>query len=147
MNIEETCDYCSQMKCVSKSFPFNETALVFKVLDKMFALINLNDEKSINLKCDPEKAIQLREHFLSVVPGYHMNKKHWNTIYLDGTITPKKIQDWIDHSYELVVAGMTKKQQRFGSISLLSIVFLAYSLYCITSPLPPNFLIVRIENK
>ncbi len=111
MNIEEFRDYCLSKKGVTDSFPFDDTTLVMKVLDKMFALSNLEGPLSINLKCDPEKAIELRELYPSVKPGYHMSKIHWNTIKMDGSIDLKTIQSWIDDSYNLVVAKMTKKKQ------------------------------------
>jgi len=111
MNIEDLQEYCLAMQKTSASFPFDENTLVFKVLDKMFALLNLDAEPSINLKCDPEKALELREEFPDVQPGYHMNKKHWNTILLNRSIPPKLIQNWIDDSYTLVVSKMTKKQR------------------------------------
>jgi predicted DNA-binding protein (MmcQ/YjbR family) len=83
-----------------------------KVLDKMFALGNLDGPLSINLKCNPEKAIELRELYPAVKPGYHMSKKHWNTVEMDGTIDIKTIQTWIDDSYNLVVEKMTKAKQK-----------------------------------
>jgi predicted DNA-binding protein (MmcQ/YjbR family) len=89
MNIEEFRDYCLTKKGVSEDFPFDETTLVMKVLDKMFALGNLDGPLSINLKCNPEKAIELRELYPAVKPGYHMSKKHWNTVEMDGTIDIK----------------------------------------------------------
>ncbi|MBN1252961.1 MAG: MmcQ/YjbR family DNA-binding protein [Bacteroidales bacterium] len=111
MNIEQIREYCLSKKMVTESFPFDEETLVFKVLDKMFALINLQGELSINLKCNPEKAIELRAEYESVKPGYHMSKIHWNTIEIDGPIDIKKIYEWIDDSYNLVVSKMTKKQK------------------------------------
>ncbi len=77
----------------------------------MFCLTDLDNPNSINLKCDPELAAELRERYIEVTPGYHMNKKHWNTIALDGTISDKMILSWIDNSYELVVGGLTKKEK------------------------------------
>lgn len=109
MNIEELRNYCLSRKGVSESFPFDEVTLVFKVMNKMFALTSLNKDLSINLKCDPEKAIALREKYETVQPGYHMNKKHWNTIYIDGSISQELIEEWIDHSYDLIVSSLTKK--------------------------------------
>jgi len=102
MNIESLRDYCLGKKNVTESFPFGEDTLVFKVDGKIFALANLDGDLSINLKCDPALAIDLRERYSSVIPGYHMNKKHWNTINLNGTIPEKEILGWIDHSYTLV---------------------------------------------
>lgn len=77
----------------------------------MFCLLNLDHPNSINLKCDPETAAELREKYKEVTPGYHMNKKHWNTVAIDGTLTDKVILSWIDHSYELVVEGLPKKER------------------------------------
>jgi len=109
LNIEEYRNYCLRKKGVTEEFPFDENVLVFKVMGKIFALTNLNEFETINLKCDPEEAVQLRERFDAVQPGYHMNKKHWNTILLDGSVPDKYIFQWIDHSYEMVVEGLTKK--------------------------------------
>lgn len=111
MNIEELRNYCISKKGVTEEFPFDETTLVFKVMGKMFALTDLEGDLSINLKCDPEKAIELRERHLCVLPGYHMNKKHWNTILIDGSVSNQLIQEWIDHSYDLVVTKLSKKQK------------------------------------
>ncbi len=109
MNVEEIRLYCLKKKRVTESFPFDDTTLVFKVLNKMFALVNLKDNHSINLKCDPDKAIELREHFTSVLPGYHMNKKLWNTVMLDDSIPDKLIKEWIDDSYALIVDKLPGK--------------------------------------
>ena len=111
MNIEELRTCCIAKKGVTEEFPFGETTLVFKVMGKMFALTNLDGDLSINLKCDPEKAIELREQFPCVLPGYHMNKKYWNTVLVDGSIPNQLLQEWIDHSYTLVTEKLTKKQQ------------------------------------
>jgi predicted DNA-binding protein (MmcQ/YjbR family) len=102
MNIESLREYCISKKGADESFPFGEDTLVFKVTGKIFALVNIDGDLSINLKCDPAFAIELRERYSSVTPGYHMNKKHWNTILLDGSVPNKEIQTWIDHSYELI---------------------------------------------
>ena len=111
MNIEELREYCLSKKATSESFPFDEDTLVFKVAGKMFCLTSLSEATSINLKCDPEKAIMLREEFSCVTPGYHMNKKMWNTVLMDGSVSRKKICEWIDHSYDEVVKKMTKKER------------------------------------
>jgi predicted DNA-binding protein (MmcQ/YjbR family) len=100
--------YCLQKKGVSETFPFDESTLVYKVMGKMFALTNVDTFESINLKCDPEIALQLRELYEGVSPGYHMNKKHWNTIKIDGRIPDPLIYQWIDHSYNLVVDKLPK---------------------------------------
>ncbi len=109
MNIEELRDYCLSKAAVTECFPFDEVTLVFKVMGKMFALVNLDGDLSINLKCDPEKALELREHYSSVVAGFHMNKTHWNTVYIDGSIENKLLYQWIDDSYNLIVSSLPKK--------------------------------------
>lgn len=109
MNVEEFRDYCLSKKGVTEEFPFDNQTLVFKVMGKMFSLGNIENFQTMNLKCDPEKAIELREMYQGVIPGYHMNKKHWNTVdaYAD---VPEEIQlHLIDHSYDLVVSSLTKK--------------------------------------
>jgi len=111
MNIEELREYCLTKRGVTESFPFDETTLVFKVSGKMFLLTDLEDDFSISVKCDPELAIEIRERYPSVVPGYHMNKASWNTIFIDGSIADDQLCEWIDHSYEEVVKKMTKKQK------------------------------------
>ncbi len=103
MNIETLREYCISKKNVTESFPFGDDTLVFKAAGRIFVLANLDGDLSINLKCDPALAIELRERYSSVIPGYHMNKKHWNTVILDGTVPDKEIFSWIDHSYELVM--------------------------------------------
>lgn len=102
MNIEELRSYCLSKPGVTEGFPFGEDTLVFKVKGKIFVLANLDGDLSINLKCDPAFALELRERFSSVIPGYHMNKKHWNTVFIDGTIPDKEILTWIGLSYDLV---------------------------------------------
>ncbi len=109
MNIEEIRGYCLSKKGTTESFPFDEDTLVFKVMGKMFCLTSLSEGNSINLKCDPEKAIELREQYPCVQPGFHMHKKMWNTVFIDGSVSKKLLKEWIDHSYDLVVAGLTKK--------------------------------------
>jgi predicted DNA-binding protein (MmcQ/YjbR family) len=111
MNIEEFREYCLSKTATTESFPFDENTLVFKVAGKMFALTDLLDTFSINLKCLPERCIELREHYDSVKPGYHMNKKHWNTILVDGSISDEMLREWIDLSYDLVVLSLTKSQR------------------------------------
>lgn len=109
MNIETVRSYCLSKKGIAESFPFNETTLVIKVMNKIFALINLDSKLTISLKCDPEKAITLREEYSFVIPGYHLNKQHWNTIYIDDSISDLLIKQWIDHSYDLIVKSLPKK--------------------------------------
>jgi predicted DNA-binding protein (MmcQ/YjbR family) len=112
MNIETLREYCLSKKGVSEGFPFDDKTLVFKVLSKMFLLTNLEGGFSINVKCDPEKAIELREMYPSVIPGYHMNKKHWNTVFIDGTLTDLLIMSFIDHSYNLIRLSLSKNLQK-----------------------------------
>ncbi len=109
MNIEELRLYCIAKKAVTESFPFDEDTLVFKVMGKMFALASISEPDSVNLKCDPEYAIELRERHTSVRSGYHMNNKHWNTVLFKDDATDKLIYQLIDHSYEMVIKGFTKK--------------------------------------
>lgn len=109
MNVEEVRDYCIAKRGVTESLPFDDTTLVFKVMGKMFALINLKADHFINLKCNPELAIRLREEYAAVLPGYHMNKKHWNTVMLNETIRSSEICKWIDNSYDLIVNSLTRK--------------------------------------
>lgn len=111
MNIEEFYAYCLQKKGVSEHFPFDEQTLVFKVGTKIFALTDVNSFRSINLKCNPEKAIELREEYAAVQPGYHMNKKHWNTIILFSDLDDQLIKELIDHSYNLVLNSLPKKMR------------------------------------
>lgn len=111
MNIEEYRDYCLAKKAVTESFPFNETVLVFKVAGKMFALTDINPPFKINLKCDPERALELRETYSCVQPGYHMNKKLWNTVEVDGTLSDDFLQELIDHSYDLIIESLPKSKR------------------------------------
>lgn len=112
MNVESIREYCISKKGVSESFPFDEVTLVFKVMNKMFGLLSLDGELRINLKCEPEKAIELREHYDFVLPGYHMNKQHWNTIVIGDFLSDDLIKEWIDDSYNLIVKSLTKKLQK-----------------------------------
>ena len=113
MNIEEFRDYCLSKKAVTEGFPFDETTLVFKVMGKMFALTDVEGEFKLNLKCDPEKAISLREKYPDhLLPGYHMNKKHWNTVVVDGSIPDKLLYEWIDESYDLIVLSLPKTKRQ-----------------------------------
>lgn len=111
MNLEVFRAYCLSKKGVTEELPFGEDTLVFKVMGKMFALTSISAFSSINLKTDPEKGAELRERYDAVRPGYHMNKKHWNTIVMDGSIPDREIREWTDDSYQLVVAGLTKTQK------------------------------------
>lgn len=118
MNVEEFRTYCLAKKCVTESFPFDEETLVFKVANKMFALLSLEKiPPSANLKCDPEHAIELRDCFPEIIPGYHMNKKHWNTVEIDSGLQNDFVRKLIDHSYDLIVQSLPKKvQKEFGFI-------------------------------
>lgn len=109
MNIEEYRDYCLAKPGVTEGFPFNETTLVFKVMGKMFALTDIELFESINLKCNPEKAIELREQYEGINPGYHMSKKHWNTVIVESDVPQNLLISLIDDSYNLVVDSLTKK--------------------------------------
>lgn len=102
MDIESLREYCLNLPEVTEGFPFDETTLVFKVNGKMFLLTDLEGQLTMNVKCEPEKAVELREQYNCVLPGYHMNKKHWNTVIIDGSISDKILMQWIDDSYNLV---------------------------------------------
>ena len=112
MNIEILRNYCLNKKGVTESFPFDKTTLVFKVLDKMFVLTDLEGTLTVNLKCDPDNAIDLREKYEQITSAFHMNKKHWNSIKIDGSISDRQIKEWIDDSYNLVTVKMTKKDKQ-----------------------------------
>jgi len=112
MDIENVRVYCLSKPGTSESLPFDDTTLVFKVMNKMYCLLNMEPPFSINLKCEPGKAIELREQFEDVQPGYHMNKKHWNSVEVDGSVPENLLKQWIDESYNIVVSGLTKKLQK-----------------------------------
>lgn len=109
MNLEAYRTYCLSKKGVTEEFPFDENTLVFKVMGKMFTATDIEEFTSINLKCDPEVGAELREEYPSVQPGFHMNKKHWITVLMDGSIPDKLLRKWIDASYDLVVASLSKR--------------------------------------
>jgi len=112
MQADETRDYFLSKNATSEETPFGPGVLVYKVGGKMFATLGLEDEIGrTNLKCDPERSIELRADHDAILPGYHMNKKHWNTLVLDGSLKPALVRELIDHSYDLVVASLTKKQR------------------------------------
>ena len=112
MNLEEIRDYCLARPGVTEGLPFGETALVFKVSGKMFALLDLSEEsRGISLKCDPELAIELREQHSEVTPAYHFNKQHWNGVNLQGGISDSLLKEWIDHSYKLVIDSLPKSKR------------------------------------
>jgi predicted DNA-binding protein (MmcQ/YjbR family) len=108
MNIEYIREYCLLKPGTTESFPFDEDTLVFKVADKIFALASLDGNLSVNLKCDPERATDLRERFDFVRPGYHMNKRHWITVHIEEKTNKNLVMEWIDQSYELVLSGLSK---------------------------------------
>lgn len=116
MDIDELRTYCLSKKAVKECFPFDEETLVFKVGEKMFCLTNLNLPFTMNLKCDPEKAVELREEYDEILPGYHMSKVHWNTVSLEGSLTDQFLKELIDHSYDLVIEKMSKKDRKFYNI-------------------------------
>jgi predicted DNA-binding protein (MmcQ/YjbR family) len=109
MTFDSFRNFCLSFRGVTEETPFDERTLVYKVMGKMFALTDLHNFDAINLKCDPEKALELREQYESVKAGYHMNKKHWNTIALGGDASDGDLYEWIRHSYELVYAALPKK--------------------------------------
>lgn len=111
MNLESFRNYCLAKKGVTEEFPFGEETLVFKVMGKIFTITDVDQFMSINLKTDPETGVEIREKYDAVQPGYHMNKKHWITVVMDGSLPDALIQKWIDNSYDLVVSGLTKKQK------------------------------------
>ncbi|PRX41560.1 MmcQ/YjbR family DNA-binding protein [Salegentibacter salegens] len=114
MDIETLRNYCISKKGVTEELPFGPDTLVFKVMGKVFALAGLDSlPVNVNLKCDPGKAVELREEYEALIlPGYHMNKQHWNTVILDGHLKSDFIFQLVDDSYNLVKAGLTKKQQQ-----------------------------------
>ncbi len=110
MHIEAFRNYCLSKPMVTEEFPFDKTTLVFKVCGKVFALTGLESpEFKVNLKCDPDRAIELRETYESITAGFHMNKKHWNTVFIDGSFSNDLFMELIDHSYLLVIEGLPKK--------------------------------------
>lgn len=111
MTFDSFRDCCLRKKGVTEEFPFGEETAVYKVMGKMFALTDVVDFAGINLKVDPEKGIELREQYDAVQPGYHMNKKHWITVRMDGSIADKLIQGWIEDSYQLVVSKLTRRDR------------------------------------
>jgi predicted DNA-binding protein (MmcQ/YjbR family) len=112
MNIEEIREYCLSLKGVTEEFPFDKSTLVFKVGGKMFCLTNLEGDLSINLKNEPEKNIELREEFQAIKPGYHMSKKHWNTVEVDGSLSEDFIKNLIDESYDMVVLKLKRDEKQ-----------------------------------
>ncbi|OQP67223.1 MmcQ-like protein [Niastella vici] len=110
MDIESLRDYCLSKPAVEETLPFGPDTLVYKVGGKVFLICPMESETfRFNVKCDPERAIELRERYACVQPGYHMNKKHWNTIYVDGSVSNTMLKEWINDSYDLIVASLPAK--------------------------------------
>lgn len=110
MDIEQLRQYCLSKPAAEETLPFGPDTLVYKIGGKVFLLCSLNAEGlRFNVKCDPDLAVEIREQYSAVQPGYHMNKKHWNTIYADGSIPVKQLKEWIDHSYNLVRESLPAK--------------------------------------
>jgi predicted DNA-binding protein (MmcQ/YjbR family) len=109
MNFRELREHCLSKHGAAETFPFGESVLVFKVAGKMFALTDIDRlPLSVSLKCDPARAVELRDRYLAVQPGYHLNKTHWNTVDLDGSVPAREVREWIDHSYDLVVHSLRR---------------------------------------
>jgi predicted DNA-binding protein (MmcQ/YjbR family) len=111
MTLDDFKNYCQSFKEVSLEFPFDEVVLVCKVHGKMFALTDIEAFEYVNVKCDPEDAVVFREVFEGVTPGYHMNKKHWNSLALGSDVSDEQMRQWIGDSYDLVVKGLPKKDR------------------------------------
>ena len=109
INVESFREYCLGKPGTSEGFPFDESALVFKVMGKIFCICNVDSFEFVNLKCDPERAIELREEHHGIKPGWHMNKKHWNSVMTDGSVGENLFKELVDHSYALIVKSLPKK--------------------------------------
>lgn len=109
MNIEEFREYCLSKKGTTESFPFDVITLVFKVGGKMFAICSIDEFDFINLKCEPDKALELRAEYTAIKPGWHMSKKHWNSVYINRDVNDELVKNLIDHSYELIVDSLSQK--------------------------------------
>ena len=141
MDLETIRKYCLEKKSSGESFPFGESTLVFKVSGKIFLLMSLDSlPLRINLKCDPDKAEELREVYSSVIPAFHMNKKHWNTIILDGQVSAKLIREMIDDSYALVVQSLPpqRKKKTWEILMVIPVTFYFF-LYYIGYKVPDGF--------
>lgn len=117
MHIEAFYTYCMSLPGTKEDFPFDVNTLVFKVMGKMFALTDVEEFNSITLKCDPLRALELRTTYEEIKPGYHMNKKHWNTIGMNGNLPDDFIRELIKHSYDLVVAKLPAKSRQNLQVS------------------------------
>lgn len=111
MNIEDFRDYCLLKPGATEELPFGPETLVFKVGGKLFALTPLDTFESVNLKCDPARAVDLREQYDYVLPGYHMNKKHWNTVRIGTGATDAQLREWVDHSYDLILQSFSRARR------------------------------------
>lgn len=111
MNIERFRELCLALPGTTEETPFGPDTLVFKVMGKVYALTDLHTFQSVNLKCDPERAVELREAHPGIIPGYHMNKKHWNTVLMDGSVRDALVKELLEHSHALEVASLPKKVQ------------------------------------
>ncbi len=112
MTVAEVIDCCLSKKAVEQTTPFGPEVLVYKVVGKVFALTDPDEYPAfVNLKCDPDRALELRDQHEAIRPGYHMSKKHWNSVYLDGTLPADLVRELIDHSYDLVVKGLKKSDR------------------------------------
>ena len=109
MDLEQCRDFCLSLKETKEGFPFDDRTIVFTVKGKMFCLTDIETFEYINIKCDPEEAIELRERYDSVTPGFHMNKNHWNSVKIRGNIPDKTLKEWITNSYNLIVLSLPKK--------------------------------------
>jgi predicted DNA-binding protein (MmcQ/YjbR family) len=109
MTLETYCSFCLSLPHVTEAFPFDHNTLVFKVGGKIFALLDVENFEGVNLKCEPEEAINLRESYVAITGGYHMNKKHWNTVKLNIDVDDKLLLELTQKSYQLVYSGLTKK--------------------------------------
>ncbi len=113
MTLEAVRDHCLSFPQTEETLPFGPEVIVYKVAGKMFALLSPEDAPPrVNLKCDPERALELRDRYEAILPGYHMNKRHWNTVLLDGTLPAGLVREMIDHSFDLVVSGLPLKKRR-----------------------------------
>lgn len=111
MNIEEYREYCLSKPGVTEGFPFGPDTLVLRVGGKIFTIAGIENFERVNLKCDPERAVELREEYSGIIPGYHMNKQHWNTVYTNGSVPQKLVRELIDHSYDLVLKSLPKAKR------------------------------------
>ena len=119
MNLEDVRNLCLSFPGVTEGFPFDENTLVFRVMDKMFLLVDVVQADRINIKCDPETAAELRGRYPTVLPGYHMNKTHWNTVMLKGVYPPGALASWIRDSYNLILASVPRRKRESAGFAIL----------------------------